>query len=451
MNYKRKDQFRKLISAGQAFLILAIESLMFSWVWFKAYDFGYEKTHPFNGADFMIIGIYAVIVGVLTKLNGGYKFGHLRLMDVIFSQALSVTGTNFLFYFLIDVIVRQMVNVGWMLLLTVVEIIVILIYNGMMHMLERKLYPPRQLLLVYGDKGPMEMLKMFHTRQDKFVIEEGIHAGSDRAEILQKAMKYDGIIIHRIEPGLRNELLRLCYENDIRAYIVPNIADIVLWSCGNTHLFDTPMLVTRNHGITVVEAFFKRLMDLFLSFIILVMFSPAMLLAALAVKLEDGGPVIYRQERVTKGGKHFMIMKFRSMKINSEKHAVLASKDDCRITHVGRVLRSLHIDELPQLFNVFKGEMSLVGPRPERPEFIEQYKSEIPEFDYRLKMKAGLTGFAQVYGRYRTTSYNKLKMDITYIEHYSLWLDLKILFLTFKILFIKDNSEGVDDSDTRGK
>ena len=132
------------------------------------------------------------------------------------------------------------------------------------------------------------------------------------------------------------------------------------------------------------------------------------------------------------------------MKMDSEVDgAMLAQKDDDRVTPFGKFIRDLHLDELPQLINVLKGEMSIVGPRPERPEIIEQYKDEIPEFDYRLKVKAGLTGYAQVYGRYKTTSYNKLKLDMMYIEHYSVWLDIKLLILTFKIIFVKENSEGV--------
>ena len=137
------------------------------------------------------------------------------------------------------------------------------------------------------------------------------------------------------------------------------------------------------------------------------------------------GPILYKQARLTKGGKVFYVMKFRSMRVDSEKQgARLAMKHDDRITPVGRVIRNLHLDELPQLFNILKGDMSMVGPRPERPQIAEEYKKAIPEFDYRLKVKAGLTGFAQVYGKYNTTPYDKLKLDLTYIENYSVWLDL---------------------------
>ena len=175
------------------------------------------------------------------------------------------------------------------------------------------------------------------------------------------------------------------------------------------------------------------------------MASPFMIVIAILVKLYDKGPVFYKQARLTKGGKVFYVMKFRSMRVDSEKQgARLAMKHDDRITPVGRVIRNLHLDELPQLFNILKGDMSMVGPRPERPQIAEEYKKAIPEFDYRLKVKAGLTGFAQVYGKYNTTPYDKLKLDLTYIENYSFVLDIKLMFLTFKILFQKENTEGVE-------
>lgn len=179
--------------------------------------------------------------------------------------------------------------------------------------------------------------------------------------------------------------------------------------------------------------------------VVIVIASPFMLLIAIAIKIYDGGPVFYKQPRLTRDNQIFMILKFRSMKIDSEEQgAQLAKKKDDRVTPVGRVIRRIHFDELPQIFNILKGDMSLVGPRPERPEIATLYGDIIPEFEYRLKVKAGLTGYAQVYGKYNTTPYDKLKLDLTYIETYSLKLDLKLLMLTFKILFQKENTEGLE-------
>ena len=169
-----------------------------------------------------------------------------------------------------------------------------------------------------------------------------------------------------------------------------------------------------------------------------------MLLIALCIKMQDGGTVIYKQKRLTKDGKEFDIYKFRSMRMDSEQSgARLAQKGDRRVTPIGTIIRNLHFDELPQLFNILKGDMSLVGPRPERPEIAREYQNQVPEFEFRLKVKAGLTGYAQVYGKYNTTPEDKLKLDLFYIEHYTVWMDMKLLLLTFKILFQKENTEGV--------
>ena len=180
--------------------------------------------------------------------------------------------------------------------------------------------------------------------------------------------------------------------------------------------------------------------------LLLVLASPVMLLTALAIYLYDGGPVLYRQVRCTRDAREFRILKFRSMRVDAEKDGVarLASRHDTRITPVGRFIRAVRIDELPQLFNILKGEMSFVGPRPERPEIIAQYMEEMPEFSLRMKVKAGLAGYAQVYGKYNTAPYDKLKLDLFYIENYSVWMDVKLMLLTVKILFTPDSTEGVD-------
>ena len=240
--------------------------------------------------------------------------------------------------------------------------------------------------------------------------------------------------------------MKFCYKESVRTYVTPKISDIIFRGADDIHLFDTPLLLARNHGLSIDQRIIKRFFDIVLSGIGIILASPFMLIIAAAVKLYDGGPVLYKQERLTIDEKPFMIYKFRSMSTDSEKNgARLAAKDDKRVTPVGRVIRNIHFDELPQLFNILKGDMSLVGPRPERKVISDEYSKSIPEFVLRTKVKAGLTGYAQVYGKYNTVPYDKLKFDITYIENYSLWLDIKIMLLTFKILFVKDNTEGVDE------
>ena len=171
-----------------------------------------------------------------------------------------------------------------------------------------------------------------------------------------------------------------------------------------------------------------------------------MLITAVAVKFTDGGPVFYKQKRLTKNGREFYVLKFRSMRTDAEKDGVArlsTGEADPRITPVGHLIRKLRIDELPQLFNILGGSMSIVGPRPERPEIAAQYEKELPEFGLRLQAKAGLTGYAQVYGKYNTTPYNKLQMDLMYIANPSFFEDLRIIFATIKILFLSESTEGV--------
>ena len=220
---------------------------------------------------------------------------------------------------------------------------------------------------------------------------------------------------------------------------------IILIGAGQNTMFDSPLLVTRVRGLKWEEAFIKRVIDIIISLILCIPTVIVTLIVAIADMIWDRGPIFYTQERLTQNGKTFRILKFRSMKVDSETDgARLAAKDDDRITKIGKVLRATHLDELPQVFNILMGQMSVVGPRPERPEIAAQYEEEIPEFRFRLKVKAGLTGYAQVYGKYNTTPYDKLKLDLYYIQHYKVWTDIQLILMTFKIMFLKENTEGVE-------
>ena len=303
--------------------------------------------------------------------------------------------------------------------------------------------------MIYGDRDPGDLISKMNSRRDKYDISGKVHISVGEKEIYRMMKEYDGVIIWDLPANIRNRYLKHCFAHSIRCYLSPKISDVILMGSERIHLFDTPLLVAKNMGLSIEQRAAKRLLDIIVSGIGIIVASPLMLIIALCVKFYDRGPVLYRQERLTEGGKPFKICKFRSMCVDSEKNgARLASKHDSRITPVGRVLRNLHLDELPQLFNVFMGDMSLVGPRPERQTLVREYCKEIPEFYYRLKVKAGLTGYAQVYGKYNTTPYDKLKLDLFYIENYSFVLDLKLLMMTVKIFFQKEVSEGVNDNQT---
>jgi lipopolysaccharide/colanic/teichoic acid biosynthesis glycosyltransferase len=244
----------------------------------------------------------------------------------------------------------------------------------------------------------------------------------------------------------RNEIMKYCVQNNILSFVVPRIGDTLMMSAENMHFFHLPIFRVTKYNPKIEYLIVKRLIDIIASLLGIIILSPVMIIVAIFVK-SDGGPVFYKQVRLTQNGKKFDVLKFRSMRVDAESNgkAVLsAGENDPRITKVGRVIRAIRFDELPQLINILKGDMTIVGPRPERPEIAEEYYETIPEFRLRLQCKAGLTGYAQVYGKYNTEPYDKLLMDLMYIAKPSLLEDLRIIFATVKILFMKDSTEGID-------
>ena len=427
-------------------LIMAIQIGVFAYMWYHHFEKNMLR-HYWHRGNYVIIAQYALLLFLFYKLYGGFKVGYLRVFEVLYSQILSVLCVNFITYLQLALIGHWKFgrNINYLLQMTGINLIVVVIWVFFMRWVYARLYPPRQMLMIYGKYSPRDLEKKIGTREDKYNICEEIHLSAGEEVIKAKILQYHAVLLGDIPAHERNLFLKFCFENNIRCYSVPKISDIMIMNADHIHLFDTSLLLFRNRGLTAEQQFVKRLMDIVFSLLGLVLASPFMLVIAILVKAYDGGPVFYRQPRLTKDGKVFDVLKFRSMRVDSEKKgARLAMKNDDRVTPIGKVIRNIHFDELPQIFNILKGDMSLVGPRPERPEIAAQYKREIPEFDYRLKVKAGLTGFAQVYGKYNTTPYDKLKLDLTYIETYSFVLDLKLLFLTVKILFQKENTEGVE-------
>lgn len=445
---ERREQYKRLIMFFASTFILGVQTAVFAFIWFTYYaKEGVIGETFWHRGNFVVVGQYALLLFLFYKIYGGFKVGYLRVFDVLYSQILSVICVNSITYLQLCLIGRWKFTKYLLpiLQMTVFDLCIVIIWVVFMRWIYARIYPPRKMLMIYGDYSPVELMKKMGSREDKYDIREIIHISQGVEAILEKIDDYHAVIIGDIPSHERNIFLKHCFEKDIRCYSVPKISDVMIQSADNIHLFDTPLLLFRNHRLKAEQRFAKRAMDIVVSLIGLVIAAPFMAVIALLIKAYDGGPVFYKQERLTIDGKVFQVLKFRSMRVNSEaKGARLAMKGDSRVTPVGRVLRNIHFDELPQLFNILKGDMSLVGPRPERPQIAAEYKELIPEFDYRLKVKAGLTGFAQVYGKYNTTPYDKLKLDLTYIENYSFVLDLKLICLTFKILFQKENTEGVE-------
>ena len=444
----KRERYKRLIMFLASVLVIGIQTANFAWVWFNKYN--YKEiigSLYWRRGNWALIALYALIVFLMSKLFGALKVGYMRVLDVILSQLFSVLATNLVFYLQLALIGRWrfMQHALPMVLLTLANMVVVTIWVFFGRWIYVVIYPPRQSILIYDQHDPDRLLRNLSTRKDKYVISEAVYLGSGLEYIRGRIVHYEGVILGDLPAHERNLLVKFCFEKNIRCYCSPKISDIMIMSSEKIHMFDTPLLLFRNRGLTVEQQVLKRLFDILFSALFLLVLSPVLLVISLLVKCYDGGPVFYRQDRLTEGGRIFKVLKFRSMRVDSEKSgARLAMKGDDRITPVGRVLRNIHFDELPQLINILKGDMSLVGPRPERPEIAAEYTKEIPEFVYRLKVKAGLTGYAQVYGKYNTTPYDKLKLDLTYIENFSFFLDLQLIATTVKILFQKENTEGVE-------
>jgi exopolysaccharide biosynthesis polyprenyl glycosylphosphotransferase len=440
-----KEQFKRLIIFFEMAAIIALETIVFWKIWIFYYN-EYIPIPYFKRGHWVLLIFYILLIYFFSRIYGGFKIGYLRISDVIYSQILSMILVNLITYLQICLIGTKIMNITPMILVTSIDIGIICFWALISRYVYGKLYPPRKMILIYGDRESTSLIKKMSSRRDKYEIQESIHISEGEDTILEKILSYEAVIICDVPAHIRNVILKFCFKYSTRVYVTPKLSDIIILGSDSIHLFDSPLLLSRNTGLNLEQSFAKRILDLVLSLIMLVIASPFMIIIAILVKAYDGGPIFYKQERLTLNSKKFMIYKFRSMKMDSEKHgARLAMKNDNRVTPVGRVLRNIHLDELPQLFNIIKGDMSLVGPRPERPTIAEQYEEDIPEFSFRLKVKAGLTGYAQVYGKYNTTPYDKLKLDLLYVENYSIWVDLKLLLMTFKILFQKENTEGVEE------
>ncbi len=440
---------KRMIMFWSKMFIVVLQTAMYGWLWYHHYK-DMMPVDYWRRGNWTIIALYGLFIIVFSRAFGALKVGYLKTWDIMYSQLLTIVCVNAVTYLQLALINGDWKfprNSGPIIILAGLDLVIVLIWALFMRFIYAFLYPPHEMLLIYGDVSPDTIIRKIESRKDKYHVKEKIALSAGMDHIFSEILKYEAILIGDIPVGDRNTLIKYCFDQNIRCYGIPGVTDIMIRNSESIDLFDSPLLLFRNNGLTYRQMIVKRAMDIAISLVGVVLASPIMLIIAFFVKIYDRGPVFYRQKRQTKGGREFEILKFRSMIIDSEKNgARLAKEHDSRITPVGRVIRRLHFDELPQLFNILKGDMAFVGPRPERKEITEEYSREIPEFPYRLKVKAGLTGYAQVYGQYNTLPYDKLKMDLTYITGYSLWLDIKLIILTVRILFQKEKSEGVDDT-----
>ncbi len=424
---------------------VALMSVIYYLVWRYAYSREIFNVFEYKG-KYVLAGVYALLLFAFFENSECTKFGQLRRTDLAVGQGIALLLVNIITYFQLCLIANQMISPWQMLLLTGLEFLVALVLIILYNKLYFRLYPPHDMLMIFGSDSALSLKFKMDARKEKYRVSKVIPASAGLERITSELSGFDSVILNDVPPELRNELLNFCYRRRIRTYLVPELTDIMIRGAKNNTLFDTPLLTVKGTGLSPSQRILKRTMDILLCSIAMIVAAPVMLIVAIAIKLEDGGPVFYKQDRLTRNGREFKILKFRSMIVDAEKYkgAVLATEDDPRITKVGKFIRATRLDEIPQILNILKGDMSIVGPRPERKVFADQFAQEIPEFPYRLKVRGGLTGYAQIYGKYNTSARDKLRLDLMYIENYSLLLDIKLIILTLRIIFSKDSTEGAD-------
>lgn len=426
-----------------------IMTVPFMLCWFLYYG-SRIKVPYYRTGKLLIIILFMVLYMVFGRLYDAFVINLSKISEIIYSQFLAVSFTDLIMYIVICLLSSKLTNLWPGIACLAGQVLVSSCWALCVHKWYFKNFDPVPTIIVYENKKSLKELDSSIVLLKRFNIIDTIKA-DDCLEDLSFLNDIGAIFLCGNKSSKRNIILKECIKRDIDVFICPGISDIILSGAYPIHAFPFPVLKTYRYMPQPEYVFFKRLFDIILSAFLLILTLPISLIVAIAIKAYDGGPCFYKQTRLTKDGKEFGILKFRSMIVDAEKDGVarLSSGDnDSRITPVGRFIRACRMDELPQLLNILKGEMTFVGPRAERPELTEKYSEKIPEFKLRLQAKAGLTGYAQVYGKYNTEPYEKLQMDLMYIAHPSIIEDFKIILATIKILFMKDSTEGIKDGQT---
>lgn len=439
------DWGRNTFRRGSGIILLLGITCIYAYFWYSR--FAPAMAMPFyRRGNWFLIFTYALIYFIFSHIYQCDRVGDLRISELIYSNILSLLLCNLISFFQISMLILKIAEVKTFVIFTALQVAITVLWAWGANRVFYHLFPPRKVLMVYGSDQAIMIQDKIKQRPEKYKIVDTISIEATETDLYQKVAAFDSVVLCDIPSPLRNDILKFCFEHSIRAYVTPKISDILIRGAETIQLFDTPLLLHRNCGLSPQHRFLKRCFDLISSTLALILLSPVYLIVAIAIKLEDNGSILFKQERLTEDGRVFTVYKFRSMKEDAESDGIarLATQNDQRITKTGAVIRRLRLDELPQLINIIKGDMSIVGPRPERPEIASAYAQTMPEFCYRLKVKAGLTGYAQVLGRYNTIAYDKLKLDLMYIQDYSFLLDLKIIFMTIKILLMKESTQGVN-------
>ena len=431
------------------FFLKATVILMLSTSFFGVWQNWYRDALFGKRGNYVVAFVYVAALLVFGSVYDAFKVGIYRMHELSYSLSLAALFTNFFTYLILCLIARRMMNPLGMILLLIAQVVIIILMMYLMSHVYFSLYKARRVLAIFEHGNQNDIIKKVQIIRERFQLTKGITTDRGLEAIKREVDGYDTVLICDFDPTMKSEVLKYCYAKNKRIYLLPSSADTILNGSYQVQVFDTPVLFLHNGGLSMEQRIIKRIFDILLSLLGIIVLSPIMLITAIAIKLTSKGPIIFKQKRITRDQKEFCIYKFRSMKVSDTNEVKKTTVDDDRVTVVGKIIRPLRIDETPQLFNILFGDMSIVGPRPEMKELVDDYSAKLPEFNLRHKVKAGLTGYAQIYGKYNTTPQNKLNMDLYYIEHYSLLEDVKLIAMTLKILFLRESTEGFSEADSR--
>lgn len=399
----------------------------------------------YNRGNWAVIALFAAIYMMGCRVYDALLISINQVSELIYSQMLAAAIADGVLYIVTYLLTKHIPNPVPLLMVLACQLVLAAVWTAAARTWYFAVFSPKRTAVIYDKRPGLELLVSEYGLKKKFDIQLTVGVN----EFFSDTKMLDGmevVFLSGVHSHDRNTILKQCIEKGIDIYVIPRIGDTIMSGAKQMHILHLPILNVGWHNPPAEYLIMKRAVDIIIAGIAALVTSPVMIVTALCIKATDGGPVFYRQKRLTKNGREFYVLKFRSMRVDAEKDGVArlstGDKDD-RITPVGRIIRKCRIDELPQLFNILGGSMTIVGPRPERPEIARQYMEELPEFALRLKGKAGLTGYAQVYGKYNTQPYDKLQMDLMYLSHPSIIEDFRIMFSTVKILFLPESTEGV--------
>ena len=397
-----------------------------------------------GNARLYVLLLYVFLYVFFGRTFDAFLVSYSRVSELAYSQMLAACLADGFIYILICFLCKGLEPIWPGLLAILGQAVLAVLWAYLANKWYFDTYSAKKTYIIYDVRLGMDSLVEKYGLSRKFKIEKILQVGY----VLNNLSSIDDaeiVFTSGIHSHDRNILMKYCVEKGIQMLVLPRIGDVIMASATKLHILHLPIYKVSRYNPKPEYLAAKRILDILFSSVALIITSPMLLVVAILVR-KDGGPAFYKQDRLTKNGKVFKVIKFRSMRVDAEKDGIArlsTGENDDRITPVGRVIRKFRIDELPQLLNIVKGDMSIVGPRPERPEIASEYEKQMPEFRLRLQCKAGLTGYAQVYGKYNTTPYDKLMMDLMYIADPSIIQDLRIIFATVKILFMPESTEGV--------